>query len=383
MLYIDVTRLYNNQRLGKGATGVDKVSYAYIQAFQNRACCVIRLPKQWLFFKPTSSEKLFRRLLNNQSISLPKGVLKFLYTSPIRGEQNFYLNTSHSGLENVDFDKILALFNLKGIYFLHDLIPVDYPEFCRVGEESRHILRLKNMAKGELVISNSRYTHQRFLDFCHSQNLAMPNAIWAHLADENNVISQKTMPDIIMTHSYFLMVGTIEGRKNHLFLLNIWRLLQQRLGSNCPKLVIVGKRGWECEQVFAILNRSRELKQVVVEINHCDDAGLQQLMLGARALLFPSLVEGYGLPLIEAYRQKVPVIASNIEAFQEISKGICELLSPVDGEGWLNMIIEYNKKDSTLREAQIKKLYEVAEKLPTWEEHFSKVIPVINKIYNG
>ena len=42
------------------------------------------------------------------------------------------------------------------------------------------------------------------------------------------------------------------------------------------------------------------------------------------------------------------------------------------------MIIEYNKKDSTLREAQIKKLYEVAEKLPTWEEHFSKVIPVIN-----
>lgn len=68
-----------------------------------------------------------------------------------------------------------------------------------------------------------------------------------------------------MIEHYFVVLGTIEPRKNHLLLLQVWRQLIEELGLAAPRLVIIGQRGWECEQVVDLLDRCEVLRGVVLE----------------------------------------------------------------------------------------------------------------------
>jgi glycosyltransferase involved in cell wall biosynthesis len=168
-----------------------------------------------------------------------------------------------------------------------------------------------------------------------------------------------------------VVVGTIEARKNHLMLLNVWRRLVDRLGADAPGLLIVGQRGWEAEEVFRVLDRPGSLEGHVIEFNRCSDEELAAHLASARALLFPSLVEGYGLPLVEALAFGVPAIASDLTVFREIAGDIPNYLSPHDTVGWENAILDYARPDSESRTAQLKRLQGFTG--PSWYSHFAKV----------
>jgi glycosyltransferase involved in cell wall biosynthesis len=136
-------------------------------------------------------------------------------------------------------------------------------------------------------------------------------------------------------------------------------------------LLIIGQRGWECEQVFDLLDRSEVLKGAVTEIGDCDDAALAAYLASARALLFPSLVEGYGLPLVEALRSGTPAIASDLHVFREIGGNVPEYVDPLDGPAWERAILSYADQGSRVRERQMERL--AACQLPTWDDHFAAV----------
>jgi glycosyltransferase involved in cell wall biosynthesis len=170
---------------------------------------------------------------------------------------------------------------------------------------------------------------------------------------------------------YFLMLGTIEPRKNHWFMLHVWRRMVELLGDSAPKLVIVGRRGWECENVIDMLERCHALREHVIERADCSDDELHGWMQHARALLFPAFVEGYGMPLVEALALKTPVLASNLRVFEEIAGDIPDYLDPLDGPAWIERILAYAKVDSKERDAQMKRITHFEE--PTWEAHFAHV----------
>ena len=88
-------------------------------------------------------------------------------------------------------------------------------------------------------------------------------------------------------------------------------------------------------------------------------------------LLFPSFVEGYGLPLIEALVAGTPVIASALPAFRELAHNIPEYIDPTDTKQWLSVIADYTNSDSALRAAQLKRLADY--NAPSWTNHFSKI----------
>jgi len=174
-----------------------------------------------------------------------------------------------------------------------------------------------------------------------------------------------------LAEPYFVVLGTIEPRKNHLILLHVWRQLAYALGAATPKLVIVGQRGWECEQVIDILERCTTLRDFVLEFPRCSDTELASLLSHARALLFPSFVEGYGLPLVEAMRLRVPVIASDLPVFRELAGEAPEYLDPIDGPAWRKTILDYIPNGSARRNAQLKRMENL--RVPGWEDHFAIV----------
>jgi len=177
---------------------------------------------------------------------------------------------------------------------------------------------------------------------------------------------------------FFLTVGTIEPRKNHLVLLHAWRVLVEKLGPKAPKLIIVGRRGWENENVIDIIERCQTLGDHVLECNRLPDVHLRRLMKQARAVLFPSFAEGYGLPLFEAMALRVPVICSDLQAFRDIAGPAPRYLDPIDGLGWARAIEEYAKPDSEFRASQIRQLTGI--KMPRWRDHFSIIDRIIDVV---
>ena len=135
--------------------------------------------------------------------------------------------------------------------------------------------------------------------------------------------------------------------------------------------MVVGRRGWECEQAVDLLERSPTVRSHVKELNDCDDQKLGQLLHGARALLFPSFAEGFGLPVIEAMQAGLPVIASDLPIFREVGRGVIALVNPLDGPGWKAAILDYADANGSTRMAQVAQLQNVH--VPTWQDHFARV----------
>jgi glycosyltransferase involved in cell wall biosynthesis len=161
-------------------------------------------------------------------------------------------------------------------------------------------------------------------------------------------------------------------------LLQVWRRLVRRLGTNAPRLLVIGQRGWECEQVLDLLERSELLKGAVVEVARCDDETLAGHLLHARALLFPSLAEGYGLPLVEALRAGVPVIASDLPVFREIAGDVPDFLDPLDAPAWEQAILSYADETGPLRNRQLERLN--GFRPPSWQDHFNAVDSWMNTL---
>lgn len=288
------------------------------------------------------------------------------------------LNISHSGLDDINYAKNTARFGLKPIYFIHDLIPIDYPEYSRIGESKRHEKRLKTLLQtAEGVIVNSRDTQSALELYAQKEGYFPPKSIVAHLGITSFVHTQEQS---FLDHPYFVVLGTIEGRKNHLLLLNIWREMVRKQEHIPPMLVIIGKRGWEAEQVFHLLDRCETLSPYVIELSHCTDVDLSRWLKHARALLFPSFVEGYGMPLAEALSMGIPVIASDLDVFREIAGEIPEYFNPIDGIGWQTMIQEYANADSKMRLQQMSRISSFSPVY--WENHFERVDPFIEKMGN-
>jgi glycosyltransferase involved in cell wall biosynthesis len=369
---LDVTRLIWRRWKGRLPTGIDRVCLAYLRHFGGRAQAIVQHRYFRRILDRDASRELFA-LLEEPSdqfrAKLPLGSLRHLSGLNAGGNGRLYLNIGHTGLNSPGFRTWAKRTAVRPIYLVHDLIPITHPQFCRAGEADRHRERIRTVldtAAG--VIANSKATLDELAAFAEHEALPMPPVQTAWLGGD-----PLPGPRQIITPSRptFVVIGTIEGRKNHQMLLRIWSRLVDRFGSAAPRLLIVGQRGWEAEPVFEILDRSEKLHGHIVELRRCPDEELAEHLASSRALLFPSLAEGYGLPIIEALGLGVPVIASDLPVFHEIGGDIPTLLDPLDEAGWEEAILEYSKPDSSARSAQMERMKGYHP--PTWENHFAQV----------
>jgi glycosyltransferase involved in cell wall biosynthesis len=371
-LLLDVTRLIWRRWKGRLPTGIDRVCLAYLRHFGGRSQAVVQHERFRRILDRQASQDLFALLQGSPRhfrTGLPIGFLRHLRGLNGEGHERFYLNVGHTGLDSVGFRTWVGRSEVRPVYLVHDLIPITHPQFCRSGEDVRHRERIQTMiATATGIIGNSQATLDELAQFAASEGLPMPPALAAWLGSD----PLPPLPAARQTERpTFVTLGTIEGRKNHLLLLNIWSRLVERLGDDAPQLLIIGQRGWQAEPVFDLLDRSEKLRGHVVELDHCSDEELALHLASARALLFPSLAEGYGLPLVEALGAGVPVIASDLPVFREVGSDTPTYLNALDASGWEAAILDYAQPDSPARTAQIGRMKGFAP--PSWDQHFEKV----------
>lgn len=268
------------------------------------------------------------------------------------------------------------------VALIHDLIPIEYPEYARPGGAATHARRLATLlghARG--LVANSAATAESVRRSSERGADAVPILVNPLGTHAQPLHIDPAAPD----RPYFLFVGTIEPRKNHLLLLQLWRDLAVdhaagRL-SVLPRLVLVGRRGWENEQVLDLLDRCPALADVVEERGSVPDTELSRLMAAARAVVLPSFAEGYGMPVAEAMAAGTPVLCSDLPALREAGDGRADTLHPLDGAAWRRAIEDYARHDSPARAAQVQRLR--GFRATTWREHVDRTLAFVQELEHG
>ncbi|MES2684960.1 MAG: glycosyltransferase family 1 protein [Pseudomonadota bacterium] len=289
---------------------------------------------------------------------------------------SLYLNTSHGQLYRPAYARWLRRSGLRGLFFVHDLIPIQHPEFSRAAEPARHAARLATIAKhGAGVLVNSAATRASLLDYWGALDVKAPPITIAPLGIQ---LGSSTLPAPQASKPYFVMLGTIEPRKNHRLLLRLWRQMIETDAAQAPRLLLIGRRGWLNREVFDLIDHSPQLASHVMECEGLDDAAVLALLRGAAALLNPSFAEGFGLPVAEALAAGVPVLASDLAAHREVGGDCAEYLDPHDEAGWLRALRDYAAPQSPRRAAALQRLG--AYQAPSWQAHFRIVREKIQQL---
>jgi len=128
--------------------------------------------------------------------------------------------------------------------------------------------------------------------------------------------------------SYFLSIGTLQPRKNIGRVLAAMRMLPDDIKKSNP-IVIVGRVGWGVENLQLEIEQA-EKEGWCIRLHRISDFELRALLQSAKGLVFPSLAEGFGLPVLEAFASRTPVITSNTTSLPEASNGAALLVDPTN-----------------------------------------------------
>jgi glycosyltransferase involved in cell wall biosynthesis len=370
---IDVSRLIWRAWTRRLPTGIDRVCLAYLEHYGARSHALIQKGGLRIVLNAKASDALFQLLLHGgprirTNLTTCLAQTGWQREKEVRGK--IYLNVGHTGLDAKSLPNWLTRNKLRPVFLVHDLIPITHPQYCRGGEARRHSGRMRNLLESaEGVIANSQDTLDQLCQFATSQSLPPPKQkIVALLGTEVQQITA-TSADC-PARPYFVVIGTIEARKNHLLLLKIWQRLIQDLGEKAPMLLVIGQRGWEIDDVAQILDKDHSLQGHVMELGRCSDSQMAGLLGGARALLMPSFAEGFGIPVIEALQAGTPVIASDLGVFREVAGDIPLYLQPDDPAAWMDAILSYSA-GSEDRQRQVSLIANYTA--PNWEDHFRRV----------
>jgi len=180
-----------------------------------------------------------------------------------------------------------------------------------------------------------------------------------------------------ITDPYFLFIGTLEPRKNLNRLIEGFAGFLKDSSNKSFKLVLAGKKGWKYEPIFNAI-KNEGLQDNIIYLGYISLEEKIYLLKRAIALTYPSLYEGFGLPIIEAMNLGVPVITSNIASIPELVIDNALLIDPYDAET-INEAMKKIIADSQLRESLAKKGQGIARNF-TWQECAKKTLAVYENL---
>lgn len=232
-----------------------------------------------------------------------------------------------------------ARFGVRYVPFVHDMIPIMAPEHC-----VRPLIRdfvswaLGVFAHADGFLTNSEASRRDLMQVAGRLGAEVDpirvrvvrldaDARKSGLAGGDDVLSRHGL----RPNGYMLFVSTLESRKNHLQALTALAALLDRHGAEAtPRLVCVGGKGWLNDAVFARLEADRRLKRHVLILSGIPEAELEALYRHAAFTLYPSLYEGWGLPVTEALCHGKAVIASTRSSVPEAGGDLAIYVDPGD-----------------------------------------------------
>ena len=396
---LDLTRLVS--RLGRGPlTGIDRVEYAYLDHLLRADRLLFGLVRTALGFvlldrkgcaglaalvrgdTALASADMIGRVLHRRNplrgqaeaaarrFAIARSARPFLAHMLRRlPDGSSYINVGHANLTARSLQHLHRA-KLRLVVMVHDTIPLDHPEFARAGTVEPFRRKLAAVSRHADVVIHTTNDARTKTERHFARMGRVPGGITANLGVPQPEPKLSDLPPgLTVTQPYFVALGTIEPRKNHRLLLDIWDHFGT--GPDVPRLFIIGGRGWASADLFARLS-ALPPEHPVKLLPGLSDSAVTALLGGATALLFPSHAEGFGLPVVEAAVLGVPVITSNLPVIKELLGDNAVYLDVTDIYSWIETIkthtdaVRHGDRDATRQKNR--------KDPPKWADHFKIVL---------
>lgn len=292
------------------------------------------------------------QLPHSMKFNLPYSLATMVALTPLGTALN------HSLEKKIDLyhatDYLIPRFrHIPVIATLHDAIMLKHPEWCNPRlREIKNFLIKRSLQWTDHIIAISQAMISDLVEYWGVDENKI-SVIHQGLEDKwLKKISVEEKSAVLnkfnLQEGFLFSVGTLQPRKNFLRIIQAYELLPLELQKQ-HKLVLVGKDGWQSDEIrHEILRMQAEHK--IVWLQYVTDEELQALYQSARLLLFPSLSEGFGLPVLQAFASDLPLLTSNTTSLPEIAGNAAYYVDPLNAEEIKNGIIklledsELNKK---------------------------------------
>lgn len=310
------------------------------RAARELACALLPLPKvrQFFFSHPENfglnylvyhgvitPAKKVERLLKNDPEPVQNTLAKDDFEQVKEGDILLLLDSTWYSNIWPSVEKVKAK-NAKVIAVIYDLIPITHAQFCDafLAEVFKNwFFDSLNFVDGYVAISKT--VQHDLHDFMRKEfGEAVNEKAFDHflLGGDFNYDTQNSegvreqLKEQFVTGNNYLIVSTVEPRKNHQYLLDAFDLLWEK--DTDINLCIVGRIGWKVEELMDRINQHPKLNVNLFLWSDLNDTELLYCYSAAKMLLFPSVVEGFGLPIVESLSNKLPVLASDTPIHREV-----------------------------------------------------------------
>jgi glycosyltransferase involved in cell wall biosynthesis len=253
-------------------------------------------------------------------------------------------------------------YGIKFSVLISDLIPIENESLV----EQWHVLEFKKwireaVANSDVLLNVSKYSRNAVVDLATGAGWPLPRI---EVLDLGTGLSDRTIAGdrgvISLPPRYVLVVSTIEVRKNHRLLVRVWRRLIERHGADAiPVLVFAGQIGWMVNELLDDLAASNYLNGKIVLKHDLSDSELRQAYRSCLFTVFPSLCEGWGLPIAESLVQGKFCVASNRTSIPEVGGDFVDYFDPSDEDEALAKIerVLFDPAYLAAREARLQAEY--------------------------
>lgn len=270
---------------------------------------------------------------------------------------------------------------VKLVVYIYDLIPITHPQFCHGNTVNNFISYVgAYLQYADLIMASTEST----LDAIRSleDQLGLPHvpsyATWLG-ADfmikkgEDEEVDQEAV-QAAEAGSYVLMVGTIEPRKNHSYIL---KAFEKYLFAKNLNLIFAGRIGWNMDAFMDALDSHPQKDKRLFHLVNMNDASIDYLYQHAFCVAFPTYNEGFGLPMIEAFERGIPVIAADIPVLREVAGDTARYCDIKSEESFAEAVTDWLEQPDHYRE-QVAKVKEY--KAVTWNQVSETISGILDKV---
>jgi glycosyltransferase involved in cell wall biosynthesis len=271
-------------------------------------------------------------------------------------------------------------YGIKFSILVHDVIPIKYQSFV----EPHHAVQYLNWLQdaipvADIVFTNSKYSRAALIELAAESGWRLPRVeVMEPGSDLGDRLTAGNQTMTSFPARYVLFVSTIEIRKNHRLLVRVWQRLLERHGTNLvPNLVFAGKIGWLVDDLLHDLEASDYLNGKIILLRSLSDAELQQAYRSCLFTVFPSLSEGWGLPIAESLAHGKFCVASNHTSIPEAGGNLIDYFDPLNEDDALAKLERplIDPPYLAAREAQLRAEYRVR----TWGDCVHALIGALDE----
>lgn len=225
----------------------------------------------------------------------------------------------------------------KCVNMLYDLIPTLFPQWVSPGHSQMITLWVRQQIQNaDVVLTISKFQKEEISRYIATDKLPVRPVEVIHLGDNPKLVTTATagaslpLPRYVPERRFVICVSTLDVRKNHGLLYNVWRRLTEELGPDCPQLVLIGTPHLYVADLLHQISNDRLVNRLIVQLHDVADEELAWYYRHCEFTIYPSVYEGWGLPISESLSLGRYCIAGNKTSLPEAGGDLVNYFDPLD-----------------------------------------------------